>query len=480
MSTEYLDFELELGTGSGNGSWPLSVIQSPGGNWRGTMALPDAAETLALSAQNIDTTSARAFGKALFDALLVNSGGYGTYAESQGAADALGRNLRVKLRIVDPALAVIPWELLYDPRFGEFVALSHESPIVRYAEAAQPVIPLVVEPPLRILGMAVSPSDFDSIELEAQKQAVDQALAWLKQQGLVEMTWLTGSTWRDLQRAMRPGNGPWHMFYFVGHGAVKSATGEGVLILADEQGKGQALTASEVGRILAGHSALRLVMLNACRSAASSPSDLYVSTAGTLVRLGVPAVIAMQFPILLTTGEELARTFFEALAEGLPVEWALTEARIAVSVANKATLDWAAPVVYLRSPDGVLFQVKKQGTVTAAPAPAHAVVDTPAPAPAPALPAVPNNLVKLTGAQYRDFQNALLSAFDGNELRQMVRIELDENLDAIAGGNDLRTVVFNLIDWARRTGRLGALMGAALNANPTSPELRAFVAALGG
>ena len=43
---------------------------------------------------------------------------------SQLQAANADQGLRVKLRIVEAALAVVPWELLYDTRFGEFVALD--------------------------------------------------------------------------------------------------------------------------------------------------------------------------------------------------------------------------------------------------------------------------------------------------------------------------------------------------------------------
>ena len=116
--TDYLDFELELDPAGSNGSYPLSVVQSPAGNARGTLTLPDPPQRLAQRAQQGDSADAKALGRLLFDALFTQSGVFGSYANSVGAADAQGKSLRIKLRVVDPALACVPWELLYDPQAG--------------------------------------------------------------------------------------------------------------------------------------------------------------------------------------------------------------------------------------------------------------------------------------------------------------------------------------------------------------------------
>jgi len=495
MTTDYLDFELELDPPTSNGSYPLSVVQSPAGNAHGTLTLPDLPDRLAQRARQGDAAGVKALGTLLFDALLTQSGVLGTYAKSLGAADAQGKSLRIKLRIVDPTLACIPWELLYDPRFGEFIALSHETPIVRYTEVAQPIRPLTVTLPLRILGMAVDPTG--QLNLEAEKRAVETSLKTLVDKGVVELAWLGGDTWRDIQRALRPGKGPWHVFHFIGHGGFERTVaasgqdgerhlklvnsppsvltgGEGHLLLAGDDGAEQTLAASELGRLLAGHASLRLVVLNACHGATSAPLDLFSGIAATLIRRGVPAVIAMQAAILDAAGVELGRTFYEALADGLPIEGALTEARIAVSMAQRDRLDWAAPVLYLRSQDGVLFELPTVAKPPAQPpAPTGELTGTPT-------VKVPDKVLKLTGAQFGAFQAALLSTFTMETLSNMVRVHLNENLGAIAGGSNLSAVIFNLIDWAQRTGHLSDLIRGALAAAPKNPDLTAFVASLGG
>jgi hypothetical protein len=55
-------------------------------------------------------------------------------------------------------LVALPWEFLYDPRRG-YVCLSTSTPLVRYIALPQPVRPLTVTPPLRVLGMEASPEN---------------------------------------------------------------------------------------------------------------------------------------------------------------------------------------------------------------------------------------------------------------------------------------------------------------------------------
>src|SRR5262249_4877460 len=154
---------------------------------------------------------------------------------------------------------------------------------------------LTVTPPLRVLGMVASPTDLDPLDVTQEKARVEAALEPLRVMGRADLTWLQGSTWRDVQRAMR--EGPWHIFHFVGHGDFDAASEDGVLPSPDETQNPSRLTATLLARLLADHSALRLVVLNACEGARSSATDVFSSTAATLVRRGIPAVLAMQHEI---------------------------------------------------------------------------------------------------------------------------------------------------------------------------------------
>ena len=88
--------------------------------------------------------------------------------------------------------------------------------------------------------------------------------------------------------------------------------------------------------------------------------------------------------------------------------------------------------------------------------------------------------LRLSGPQVQELMDSLLDAYDEGSLQQMVRFQLDEHLDLIAGGGNLAQVVFNLIDWAERTGRIAALIGKAQANNPGNARLAAFARSLPG
>ena len=88
--------------------------------------------------------------------------------------------------------------------------------------------------------------------------------------------------------------------------------------------------------------------------------------------------------------------------------------------------------------------------------------------------------LRLSGPQVQELMASLLDAYDEGSLRQMVRFQLDEHLDLIAGGGNLAQVVFNLIAWAERTGRIAELIAKAQAYNPGNARLAAFARSLPG
>ncbi len=374
---EYLDFELEIDLGTGR-QYPVSVVRSPAGEARATMLFPF--DTLALKnhLQALEIALLRSggpgsfrragppgaadvteFGKALFNALLPAEI-RGRYVVSREKAASQGKGLRLKLRIRPAELAALPWEFLYDPDEEDFICLSRSTPIVRYLEMPQSTEAIRVVPPLRVLGMVSSPSDLPKLDTTRERQRVEEALKQLTANGRVELTWLEGQTWRDLREAMW--SGPWHVFHFVGHGEFDSNSDAGLLIFTDDDGRSQRLTANQLARLLNDHESLRLVVLNSCDGARAGDADVFSSSAATLVRRGIPAVVAMQYEITDDAAIEFARTFYRATAFGMPVDAAVAEARSAILIGLDNSLEWGTPVLYMRSGDGHLFDFQSAAT----------------------------------------------------------------------------------------------------------------------
>lgn len=369
----YLDFDIEIGPGGGR-EYPVVVVRSAAGEAHEVMHFPFDELALENRLKDLQIALLRSggkrrqihspeeqtiqnFGHALFDALFTGEV-HTRYIVSQREAFHQGKGLRLRLRIQSPELAALPWEFLYDAGQAEYICLSSKTPIVRYLELPQPPQPLTITPPLRILGMVVDLTDLASLDIDSEKQRVEKATEELQTNGLVELTWLQGQTWQDLQRAMR--GGPWHIFHFIGHGGFDANTDEGLIALKETTGTVRYLSASHLGRLLADHRSLGLVVLNSCEGARGSEHNIFSSTASILVRRGIPAVLAMQYEITDRAAIELSRAFYEALADGMPVDMAVSEARKAISLGVANTVEWGTPVLYMRSPDGVLFDIAQK------------------------------------------------------------------------------------------------------------------------
>ena len=74
----------------------------------------------------------------------------------------------------------------------------------------------------------------------------------------------------------------------------------------------------------------------------------------------------MQYEITDRSAIEGSRSFYDAVADGLPIDAAVAEARTAVKM--KSILEWGTPVLYMRSSDGRIFDVLASG--------AHAMWET--------------------------------------------------------------------------------------------------------
>jgi formylglycine-generating enzyme required for sulfatase activity len=274
-----------------------------------------------------------------------------------------GYGLRIKLRLADaPELADLTWEYLYDGH--DFVALSVDTPLVRYLDLPRPPRAMHCALPLRILVTISSPHGLPQLDVQAEEDKVREALAEMAADGTVEIDVRAEATLRALQRTLRRarrGGRPYHVWHYVGHGAFNPAAGASELMFCDEAGMPSAVGGFQLGTLFNSFPEMRLALLNACEGARVDPHDPFAGVAAALVERGVPAVIGMQFPIsdraAVTFGEE----FYAALVDGLPVDAAVAEARRAIFFMPN-WVEWAHPVLYMRAPDGVLFDIGERAT----------------------------------------------------------------------------------------------------------------------
>ena len=303
---EYRDFDIQIEPAGDK--YRVRVLNSPGGQASGEFVLPFSELELenfllrmgrsrrrTRRLESPETQAAKTVGGQLFNALFageIRSALLSSLSEVR-RQDA---GLRIRLRFSDAAeLADLPWEYLYNASVNRFFSLSKETPIIRFLELSEPIRPLAVEPPLRILTMISSPSDYPALDVEREWSQLHQALEDLEGAGAT-IERLDQASLGALQQRLR--DATYHIFHFVGHGGFDEAAQDGVLLLEDSTGRGRPVGGQDLGTLLYDHKSLRMAVLNTCEGAHASRTDPFAGTAQSLVQQGIPAVIAMQFESL--------------------------------------------------------------------------------------------------------------------------------------------------------------------------------------
>ena len=216
-----------------------------------------------------------------------------------------------------------------------------------------------MQPPLRILVTISAPHGLPELDAEQEQAKLLESLAGLIERGAVTVECTSDATLRTLQSTLRRARSegrPYHVWHYIGHGAFMQSRSASVLAFCTPQNQLHRVGDLELGTLFDGYPEMRLVLLNACEGARPDPQDPFAGVAAALVRRGVPAVIGMQIEISDEAAKTLSQVFYEALVDGLPVDAALTEARRAVFFTPNWT-EWATPVLYMRAPDGRIFDV---------------------------------------------------------------------------------------------------------------------------
>jgi tetratricopeptide (TPR) repeat protein len=283
------------------------------------------------------------------------------------AASAAAAGLRLRLLVDQSAQALHEqhWETLRDPDNQRFLALQGELVCSRFLDSHD-WRPLELRPKgqLRALLVAANPaptpdgltlvdgSRLPPVDVAAELQRAQAAL-----QGIPVLHALESRAEQvTLKRlCQRLGEG-WDILYLAAHGALlrENPADPGsprlpFLLLQDEQGAADLCQAGELIDFIHNlhpQKRPRLVVLASCQSGGA------LSALGPgLAAAGVPAVLASQADLNMETAATFTTRFFQELLEHGQVERAMAAARLLIH----DRLDWWAPVLYTRLPDGRLF-----------------------------------------------------------------------------------------------------------------------------
>jgi hypothetical protein len=252
--------------------------------------------------------------------------------------DSVEAGLRLRLSLTRAgSLAFLPWELLREPGRG-FLALSEHVSIVRlsFQSDEHPPVPLLL--PLRVL-VAVA-----GREAEEPWRNLDTATSELRRNGQLMLERLDYASLEDLRLHMFAED--FHVFHYIGFARLDNHTGQSFLVMR-HKGRGF-IHAEDVNTELCPESTVRLAVLTPCSGSFRPMCDF-----GSHLR--VPAIATMQFTLSGPASLLFYRVFYEALSRGLTVDTALSQARRAIANGLHNS-EWAAPVLFAPSRNGILFR----------------------------------------------------------------------------------------------------------------------------
>ncbi len=347
----YLSFDLRLGEWDPDSrSGVAEVLDSPAGQGgRYTFYLPR--ELISYDGTTYCTLPhARELGRKLLEGAF-SQDSLTLWYESYQLARERRRGLRLRLHINSWELSRLPWELMYDPRRGEFLVFDQRVSLVRYLRLLATSAALRRSSSLKILAVVASPLDQLQLDWRAELDVLREAVEELEEGGLVEFSVCHHATYDKMHNALmtvRP-----DVIHFIGHGEFDPEEERGFVILEDGEGRVDPLDATGAARIFRRYGT-RLVVLNACYTATGGWAGL----APALVRAEIPAVVAMQWPVEDEAAVRFSRAFYRCLSLERPIDECLAEGRLGASATTSDPGHWGSPVLFLRSVSGQLWRIR--------------------------------------------------------------------------------------------------------------------------
>lgn len=301
---------------------------------------------------------------AIFDKNISNQ-----FAAVKTAAESAGRGVRLRLIFEEPQMAAIPWEFLYDESTNTFLANDPKTALSRYIDVPlrrQDIKPASL--PLKILLIISSPKNLDPLDSAGEEKLIRKALEKHINTNMIEIDIINKATIDAIYQRLNENEDeePYNVLHFIGHGLFKN--NKGLVALVDDNDRARLLDDESFANLFLGKRGLGLVILNSCEGAKTSSGQAFRGMAPRLVQRGIPAVIAMQYPIRDITAKIFAEEFYRSLARANPVDEAVQSARNLISIKTRLdNRDFATPVLFMRAKDGVILNLREAQPPSASP-----------------------------------------------------------------------------------------------------------------
>ncbi|MBF9132737.1 CHAT domain-containing protein [Plantactinospora sp. S1510] len=270
---------------------------------------------------------------------------FGAKAEAADVLlDLLAKHQRVRLTVASNNNAVVDlqWECLRIPKLRVTVGLTLKLSVVRKVADPVSLSSHTIGAPLRVLQVLAEPDGLPPLPGARQElQLLRESFAEAEHQQTAILQTIPKATERALRerlRRFRP-----HVLHYIGHAMVDRHTGTAALILSDTNGRRFDLTAEKLAVQLQ-DSGVVLAVLNGCMTGVNPGTDEFAfGLCQSIVRQGVPAVVATVRDVDDTAALRFAQEFYQAFIDGHPLEECVAEARKGVFMQG---WDWSAWVTF--------------------------------------------------------------------------------------------------------------------------------------
>lgn len=288
------------------------------------------------------------FGKRLYQ-LIFPGNIHAHFVQTEAVTRQKGLKIRVRLTIEHSDLAALPWEFVYREEHGHYMSLDANTVLTHYLQLAQPITSVRRRTgPLNLLMIVSNPQDLHMLDVAAWRASITDPLANTDIVFRFVEPFVDAIYTAVLEQ-------PPDIVQFVGHGVYDQ---RGYLALVDPKTqRSKVVSDADFANLFLGNSDnLGLVCLAACESGQGTGTTEFSGVAQRLVQRGIPAVVGMRYSVKISTAAVFFRTFYQAIAAGRPVDWAVQWSRNRVALESGLNQrEFATPVLFMRAPDGKVF-----------------------------------------------------------------------------------------------------------------------------
>jgi len=281
------------------------------------------------------------------------------YAEAERGTAPLRVRFCVDAHEADAA--AIPWEAIYQEEVDRFLSASSPNALVRYVKSQEPIPGLKLDPPLNVLVVAPKGA---GARLRAFVETFEQLREELP--GVFDYNTFEGGP-AAFKKALS--EGLYHVIHFLGAAGCGGEDVADYFVLDAAAGASGSLPAESFAELVTGGQCVKLVVFDCPAAGTDGSWPPLARAANRLVRAGLPAVVAMQFPAGESASQIFARELYSRLCAGAEagrIDAAVTQARERVRALCEDSADFAAPALFLGAEHGLIFYFERESEAGAA------------------------------------------------------------------------------------------------------------------